>query len=238
MLKPSLFLKLIFIGSTLALNLLLIPLPLQAQDDPVPPGTGGTGDTKPGGPRPGAAGEIICLVDGNSQGLTAIILDTEQRELTTLSHPTILIYIPKTKAKTADFVVFDHQSDSPVYKTAINLPKEPGIIAITIPKDQPELQPGIYRWTVSLVCDSPKPPSVRGMIQRVQPNSELTEALQKTPAEQWSVYAQAGIWYDAIATLATLRQAQPNNPQLESDWKKLLQQVKLDALVTAPLIQP
>ena len=230
--KPSSFLKFISIVSTFGLNLLLISLPLQAQNNPVPDAEGGTEDTNPGGARE------ICLVDGNSQGLTAIILDTEQRELTTLSHPTILIYIPKTKAKTADFVVFDHQSDSPVYKTAINLPKEPGIIAITIPKDQPELQPGIYRWTVSLVCDSSKPPFVQGMIKRVQPNSELTEALQKTPAEQWSVYAQAGIWYDAIATLATLRQAQPNNPQLESDWKKLLQQVKLDALVTAPLIQP
>lgn len=230
--KPSSFLKFISIVSTFGLNLLLISLPLQAQNNPVPDAKGGTEDTNPG------AGRGKCLVDGNPQGLTAIILDKEQPELTTLSHPTILIYIPKTEAKTADFVVFDHQSNSPVYKTAINLPKEPGIIAITIPKDQPELQPGIYRWTVSLVCDSSKPPFVQGMIQRVQPNSELTEALQKTPAEQWSVYAQAGIWYDAIATLATLRQAQPNNPQLESDWKKLLQQVKLDALVTAPLIQP
>ncbi len=231
--EPSSFLKFIFIASTFGLNLLLISLPLQAQNNPVPNVKGGTEDTNPGGTRG------TCSVDAKSQPLTALIPVTEQRlELTTLSHPTILIYVPKTEAKTANFVIID-QSNRILYKTAINLQKQPVILAIEIPKNQPELQPGInYRWTVSLDCDSSNPPFVDGMITRIQPNSELTQALQKTPAEQWLVYAQAGIWYDAIATLAALRQAQPNNPQLESNWKKLLQDFKLDAVATAPLIQP
>lgn len=232
--KPSSFLKLILISCTFALNLLLIPLPLQAQNNPVPDAKGGTGDTNPGGTRGGT-----CLVDANSQPLTALIPVTEQHlELTTSSHPTVLIYVPKTEAKTANFVIID-ESNRILYKTAINLPKQPGILAIQIPKNQPELQAGInYRWTVSLDCNSSNPPFVQGVIKRIQPNPELTQALQKTPAEQWLVYAQAGIWYDAIATLAALRQAQPNNPQLESNWQKLLHEVKLDGVATAPLIQP
>ncbi|CAD5913497.1 hypothetical protein PCC9214_00195 [Planktothrix tepida] len=238
MLKPSLFLKLIFIGSTLALNLLLIPLPLQAQDDPVPPGTGGTGDTKPGGTRG------TCLGDTTSQSLTALIPAIEQRteqplELTTLPHPTVLIYIPKTEAKIVKFIIVEDQSNKPIYKTEINLQKQPGILAIEMPKNQPELKDEVvYRWTVSLDCTDSIDPSVQGWIKRIQPNPELTQALQKTPAEQWLVYAKAGIWYDAIATLATLRQAEPNNPQLESNWQELLQSVKLDAVAKAPLIQP
>ncbi len=237
MLKPSLFLKLIFIGSTLALNLLLVPLPLQAQDDPVPNVEGGTEDTTPGGTRG------TCLGDATSQpSLTALIPDTKQRlELTTLPHPTVLIYVPKTKAKTASFVIYE--SNNLVYKTVINLQKQPGILAIKIPENQPELKAEInYRWTVSLDCDSSNPlsdaPFVQGFIKRIQPSPELTQALQKTPADQWLVYAGAGIWYDAIASLAALRQAEPNNPQLESNWQKLLQEVKLERVATAPLIQP
>lgn len=235
MLKPSLFLKLILIGSTLALNLLLISLPLQAQDNGISDSGEGTEDTNPGGTRG------RCLGDADSQPLTAIIPVTEQRlELTTLPHPTVLIYIPKTVAKTATFVIVDKSSDSMVYKTEINLQKQPGILAIEMPKNQPELQAGInYRWTVSLECNSSNPPFVQGWIKRIQPSSELTQALQeKTSADQWLVYANEGIWYDAIAALAVLRQAEPNNPELESYWQKLLQDVKLNGVATAPLIQP
>jgi len=232
--KPSSLLKLIFIGSTFGLNLLLIPLSLQAQN-PIPDAQGGTEDTNPGGPR-----QVECN-DTNSQPLTAIIPVAEPSlkvQLTTLSNPTILIYIPKTTAKTVKFTVVDIQSDSSLYEAEIPLPeepKQPGIIAVEIPKDQLELQAGVsYRWTASLICNN----SVGGVITRIQPSSELTEALEKTPAEQWLVYTQAGIWYDAIAALAALRQEQPDNPQLESNWQTLFQQAELDRVATAPLIQP
>lgn len=45
---------------------------------------------------------------------------------------------------------------------------------------------------------------------------ELTQELAETPTNQhWLIYAQNGIWHDAIANLAAQLHQNPNHPQLK-----------------------
>jgi hypothetical protein len=50
-----------------------------------------------------------------------------------------------------------------------------------------------------------------------------------------NLYAQAGLWYDALAALASLRQSQPQNPAFVTEWRELLGAVNLEALANQPI---
>jgi hypothetical protein len=50
-----------------------------------------------------------------------------------------------------------------------------------------------------------------------------------------ALYAKSGVWYEASANLAALRKAQPNDPEVASAWKELLETAGLDAIANATL---
>lgn len=252
----------------LSLGLWLIPVPINAEKPTVVPydTEGGTEDTKPGGTRvttpppvtPTPVAPVVPLdIDGGTEDtkpgtprdqcftletvkpLTALIPKSEkQLELTLSPHPSLLIYFPPSKAETADFVIYNYNTNQLVYKITLNLPKTGGILMITLPKNSPELQTEIpYRWTVQLNCPGSNLPFIKGLIQRNIPTPELTQELAKTPTDQhWLIYAKAGIWHDAIANLAEQLRQNPNDPQLKENWQKLLNEVELNLIVNEPLI--
>lgn len=235
MLKSFLSVRLSLTILTLSLGLWVIPVPIQAEQPSVVPGDteGGTGDTKPGGTRD------KCFTSENIKPLTALIPKSEkQLELTISPHPSLLIYFPPSQAQTADFVIYNNNTNQLVYKTTLNLQKTGGILMITLPPNSPELQTEtLYRWTVQLNCPSSNLPFIKGLIQRNIPTPELTQKLAETPTDQhWLIYAQAGIWYDAIANLAEQLRQNPNDPQSKENWQKLLNEVELNLIVNEPLI--
>jgi hypothetical protein len=202
---------------------------------PVIPGDidGGTEDTKPGGTRD------QCFTSENIKPLTALIPKSEkQLELTLSPHPSLFIYFPPSQAKTADFVIYNYNTNQLVYKITLNLPKTGGILMITLPKNSPELQTKTpYRWTVQLNCPGSNSPFIQGLIQRNIPTPELTQELAKTPTDQhWLIYAKAGIWHDAIANLAKQLRQNPHDPQLKESWQKLLNEAELNLIINEPLI--
>ncbi|MBD2485193.1 DUF928 domain-containing protein [Planktothrix sp. FACHB-1365] len=194
---------------------------------------GGTENTQPGGTRD------QCFTSENVKPLTALIPKSEkQLELTISPHPSLLIYFPPSQAETADFVIYNNNTNQLVYKITLNLPKTGGILMINLPKNSPELQTEIpYRWTVQLNCPGSNPPFIQGLIQRNILTPELTQKLAETPTDKhWLIYAQAGIWHDAIANLAEQLRQNPNDQQLKENWQKLLNEVELNLIVTEPLI--
>lgn len=81
------------------------------------------------------------------------------------------------------------------------------------------------------------------MIRRVAPDAELSAKLQKTSLQDRSsnrpqvpeIYAEAEIWQDALTILANLHRLQPNNPQVTSQWRSLLESADLADVVNDPL---
>jgi len=94
------------------------------------------------------------------------------------------------------------------------------------------LVPGVsYRWYVAVVPDSgrrSKDILAGGAIERVAPPEGLAAKLaQADKATLPFLYAEAGIWYDALATISELIETAPNDPSLRRQRAALMAQVGL-----------
>lgn len=161
-------------------------------------------------------------------------------QLTVSEKPTFLVYVPHTSAQILELRVEDEDGEQMGDTARLNLTDTPGIYSISLPETAPPLGVGKdYKWLVSMTCQvgDPNDPFVEGLIRRVSPDSILTRSLdQVTDLEQVAVFAQAGIWQDAVVNLAALRQTQPNNPEVVSAWESLLKYAELEDIANAPLI--
>ena len=199
--------------------------------------------------RPGASGnresggrrDVESCIRGNDNPLTALVPENNLG-LTVSEYPTFLVYVPPTTAKSADFVLID-EDDNDLYKATWTLNNKPGVISIPLPKNAnlPPLQIGKkYRWQFQLICNPQQPRNnlvVSTVIQRIEPSSVLLSQVNKASTSQLSsIYANAGIWVDAVASLAQQRRTAPNNSELSRDWKTLLESVKLNAIAKESLV--
>ena len=161
--------------------------------------------------------------------------------LTVSKYPTFFGYIPQSSAQIGEFILIA-QNNQIVHRTRFALPSQPGIVSISLPaKDSPPLEVGKrYQWFLIIVCNpddrSENAISTRGWIERIQPSQIIVEQLLNgTPRSLPAVYANAGIWYEALTSLVDLRRLQPDDPMLEADWEELLKSVGLKQFIQKPL---
>ncbi|MBD2021921.1 DUF928 domain-containing protein [Leptolyngbya sp. FACHB-36] len=198
-----------------------------------PPVVGAPGGRVPGGTRdPGCLGNqsLMALVPLSTVGSTAA------------QYPTFLLSVPSAAPKSAIFTLQD-ESRKLVYKTTVNLSGKAGITSFQLPKSMAGLKIGKnYRWVFSLVCNAQAPdqsgnPFVQGWIKRVEMPPTLAQQLQQTSRrDRVTLYQNAGLWYDALATLAELRRTDPNDRALKTAWTNLLNSAGLNQVVTNPLL--
>ncbi|WP_323374605.1 DUF928 domain-containing protein [Nostoc commune] len=73
-------------------------------------------------------------------------------------------------------------------------------------------------------------------MQRIELNPATVKELQTTePRKRYAIYAQKGIWYEALATLAELRQKNPEDAALKAEWQNLLGSISLDDVAGEPI---
>jgi len=180
--------------------------------------------------------------------LTALVPDTSFGQTVEVS-PTLLWYVPQIAAEAAEFVLLD-ENENEVYKTTFPIPETGGIVSLRLP---PVTQAATgapiatsrleanqyYHWYFSLICD-PNDRSgdifTEGWIQRIEPTATLVNQLG-TPSDRPRVLKQVGIWYDAIAASAALRQAEPNDQTYQNEWANLLETVGLAHLAEAEIVE-
>lgn len=108
----------------------------------------------------------------------------------------------------------------------------------------PELKIGeshTYKWNITF-CEQTRNGEISGLIRRVDPNIPLVRQLDANAmvqdidpntilaneltkvnkTQQPSVYLTNGIWYSAVSSLAELLKNNPQNSNLQQDWKDLL----------------
>ncbi|MEA5621210.1 DUF928 domain-containing protein [Cronbergia sp. UHCC 0137] len=173
--------------------------------------------------------KIIPLVPVNKLGLSVN------------SHPTFHVYLPSSSVKTAEFVIRNDADPEIFYQTTVTLPNQAGIVSLSLPTDLPPLKlDTTYHWFFTVVCDSQdssKNPFIEGWVQRIKPDSSLSATIAKADLrKQTTIYAEAGIWYDALTNLVQLRRTEPNNLKLKMNWQQLLDSVGLNDIVSEPLI--
>jgi Domain of Unknown Function (DUF928) len=172
------------------------------------------------------------------------------------SHPTVWVNItnPPKRSRIVSFKLKEHndQQEIIIYQRdnkneQFGTEGKSGLIGIEIPKTTAGLETGkVYEWEMVFVDDpaSQRPIylPVGGMIQRLSPD-EITakitaspevdvkktiEELGNVPDENKpALYAQLGIWYDALDVLIRLRHQNPRDKDNQEDWNKLLIQSKM-----------
>lgn len=199
-----------------------------------PPNLGNPPATAGGATRGGA-----CLK--GTQRFTAL-LPQSQIGLTLNSHPTFFWYVPQSSATTAQFLLMSRNDSQVVYETTLNLPTKTGIVSFTLPATVKPLEVRQrYHWFLTINCnmaDRNGNPSAEGWVEYTTPSAALSEKIQQTAASDLpNLYAEQGIWYEALTSLAQLRQASPTDATLTSSWERLLKSVGLGAFATEPFVE-
>jgi hypothetical protein len=92
----------------------------------------------------------------------------------------------------------------------------------------------VYRWFVAVVPDEGRRSRdilAGGTIERVEIGDELRAKLaQAGNADLPFLYAEAGLWYDALAAISDLIEATPHDPELRTQRASLLTQVGLPGM--------
>ncbi|WP_375513687.1 DUF928 domain-containing protein [uncultured Nostoc sp.] len=210
----------------------------------------------PSGPPPGGRvrggakrdGGDVCPLPITKTDLTALVPFEEANSVinvwgqTTVEHPSWFFYVPYTKdlPYAVKFVLQD-QGLNEIYQEAIALPDKPGVIRVSLPTTAPALALNKqYRWFLTVNCDNQEnsPPTfVEGVIQRIELKPAALKQLETTePLKRYAIYAQNGIWYEALTTLAQLRDQNPKDTTLQAEWRNLLSSIRLDDIAAEPII--
>lgn len=199
-----------------------------------PPNLGNPPATAGGATRSG-----VCFK--GTQRFTAL-LPPSQIGLTFNSHPTFFWYVPQSSAKTAQFLLMTQDDSQVVYETTLTLPAKAGIVSFTLPDTVKPLDVGQrYHWFLTIHCntvDRNSNPNTEGWVERTAPSAGLSEKIQQTTARDLpALYADQGIWYEALTSLAQLRQANPTDASLITSWERLLRSAGLGTLAPAPIVE-
>lgn len=196
-----------------------------------------------------AAGSApAARVTGGSRGSgdTAVRLDVlapDETGLTTLEQPSLFWYQSKPATASFELTLLEEGKAKPVLQMKTNRAGQAGIQRLKLSDQKVKLQPGVeYRWVVALIVDAKnrsKDLVASGFIKRIEPSQELQEKLAKaSPNERAAIYAEAGIWHDALAALSDLVEAQPENQAFREQRADLLRQVGLNFAAAADAAKP
>lgn len=165
---------------------------------------------------------------------------------TLAERPTLWFYIPYPQGRLT-LILRDEETANSVpriNRISYDIDNGGGIMGFPIPETVPALEVNhAYRWRVYFNCKpniQPSPTGIQGVVQRVAKNEAFTAQLTaNTPIqERINLYANQGLWYEAITTLIAFRRAQPTDQQLNQIWSDLLSHpdVELAEFISQPLV--
>jgi Domain of Unknown Function (DUF928) len=147
------------------------------------------------------------------------------------SHPTFAWHIPDPESYPVLFRLYEYDATQRDGKGKTiakeTLSSTPGIMTYVLPSDAPGLTAGQkYIWQAILVCN-PNSPSqslvVDTEINIVNQSGEIEAQLMNTSNNitKANIYAEAGLWYDALAQVVVT----PDDPQAKAFTTKLIKQL-------------
>ncbi|WP_448564491.1 DUF928 domain-containing protein [Trichothermofontia sp.] len=159
-------------------------------------------------------------------------------EVTLAERPTLLLHVPDPGGYIVDVsLTLDIEE---IYQGTLTLPARAGIVQLKLPDSLPALAIGKpYDLALTLFCDPQDVKQVRTLsyaITRVAVPPTVYSQATGDPLQFASDLAEAGIWFDAVSSLAALRQTQPASPIIQTKWRELLQSAALDGLADQPLL--
>ena len=228
-------------GKILTLLTLLLPGEIRAAD-PAPAGA------KPAAPplvvyKAAKGSAPAARVTGGSRGsgdlaITLDVLAPDDTGLTTQEQPSLFWYQSKPAQARFELTLIEPGTTKPVLQVKVDRAASAGIQRLRLSDHGVKLTPGVeYQWVVALVTDPNNRSSdlvASGFIKRMEPTAELkAKVAGAAPDNLPAIYAEAGIWHDALSSLSDLIEAQPDNAALRAERADLLRQVGLKAAAAA-----
>lgn len=197
-----------------------------------PPEQGVPGRREGGGTR-----GLVCPT-----AITALIPQSTMGQ-TISAKPTFFYYLPAAVDKTVQFELADER-DKTIYKKSFRMvTSRAGIVSVSLGSDDnsPALEVGKnYQWYFTIKCNPKNTDDVlvSGWINRTVLAPTVNKELDRSPDRRakLSIFAQQGLWYEYLATLAQLRMESPSDASLAIKWSEVLSSVELGKIAREPLV--
>jgi hypothetical protein len=193
--------------------------------------------------RPSGSGAASVRVTGGSRGsgdsaVTLDVLAPDEIGVTTQEQPSLYWFQSKPAQAKFELTLLEENKPKPIVQVMVERSTKAGIQRLKLSDQKAKLALGVeYQWVVALITDPDnrsKDLVASGVIKRIDPSADLKEKVSKASAAALpNVYAEAGIWYDALTALSDQIDAQPDNKALRQTRADLLQQVGLKAAAQA-----
>jgi hypothetical protein len=182
-------------------------------------------------------GAPATRVGGASRGaataMSVDVLAPNQTGYTTHASPTIYWYVSETIKKPVEVTITGTRLEDavkPLLEVTLQPPIRKGIHALRLEDHGVSLKPDVeYQYFVAVVNNYNQRADdviAGGSIKRVSASADVQAKLkQASPLKAAEVYAESGIWYDAIDALSKEIAA---NPALRAQRAALLEQVGLN----------
>jgi len=187
-----------------------------------------------------AKGSVTAArVTGGSRGsgdaaVTLDVLAPDETGLTTQEQPSLFWYQSKPAKARFELTLMQEDKTKPVFAVNVDRASNAGIQRLRLADQGVKLAVGVeYKWVVALVTDPNNRSTdlvASGFIKRVEPSAELKTKLGSASARSVpAIYAEAGIWHDAVSSLSDLIDANPGDKSLLGERADLLRQAGLKA---------
>lgn len=188
--------------------------------------------------KPPLRGAPAGRVGGGTRGATEresfalMVLAPDHIGYTLKEQPCLYWYISKPTSYPVEVTLTERRAVQPLLEKVIPGPQTGGIQSLCLADYDLRLQPDIpYKWFITLVTDAghrSKDILAGGILARVPPSAALQERMKTLAKDQYpSLYAEEGLWYDAVEEITRRIGASPNDIELREQLAALLAQVGL-----------
>jgi len=195
--------------------------------------------------NPPQRGAPTGRVAGGTRGLSKDLpvlsaLAPNHTGLSVHPQPTLYWYLSEAVPYPIEFTLIDNQTVMPLLEQRLSPNQRPGVKPIRLADYHVSLQSGMtYQWFVTIVVDPDqrsKDVVTGGEIAlTTSPDALPSQLAQAGPARAPFVYAQAGLWYDAVMAVSQLIDDAPQDHRLRRQRAALLAQVGLSSIAKAEL---
>ena len=167
----------------------------------------------------------------------AIIPKLSTGGFTAKTHPHFWFQVPFRTAEIEELeFTLQDEDDQDIYRARLAVEPNSALVQVMLPANQPGLAiEQRYRWILKarLDCGPDRSPTgtqfVKGWIQRYELEASLVDQLAAaTPLQQAQLYADAGVWFDALNILAPLQSAKLRDTASQNAWQDLLKRYAIE----------
>jgi Domain of Unknown Function (DUF928) len=194
--------------------------------------------------RPKTSGGTSVRVTGGSRGsgdalVSLDVLAPDDIGTTTQEQPSLFWFQSKPREDAKfELTLLQEKQVKPLVQVKMDHAAKGGIQRLKLSDHGVKLSPGVeYQWVVALITDAENRSTdlvASGAIKRVEPAADLKGKISTAgPGSAAGIYAEEGIWYDALAAVSDQIEAQPDNKALRQTRADMLRQVGLKAAAQA-----